>query len=428
MLVAYARSLKPDLPRNVWVVQGGGLVNAFGNGIVLPFLIIYLHNVRGVSLGVAGLVAAANSAAALATGFLAGTLSDRIGPRNVLIGALLVMTGAIVLFPLIRTSWHALALGAALGAGSGAFWPSQSSLIAAFTPSGRRHSAFGLQRVTMNLGLALGGLTGGLIASSARPSSYTALFLVDAATFLGYVLVLLRLPAPRLSPQREAGGYREVLRDRPFRSYVLLNALFIGSGMAVIAELLPPYAKNNAGVAETGVGALWFVNALVVVLAQLPVVKLAERRRRMLGLALMGVIWAATMLIIAATGTWLQATAATAVFAVAVAAFGIGECLHGTIHVPLTADLAPPRLAGRYLALSSQSWQVGWIIGPAAGGFLLQHAPLALWLGAAAANLIGSGWALALERRLPAAVRRTPAAVEAQAPVLEREAVPAVTP
>src|SRR5919108_339196 len=141
--------------------------------------------------------------------------------------------------------------------------------------------------------------------------------------------------------------------------------------MAVIAELLPPYAKNDAGVSETGVGALWFVNALVVVLAQLPVAKLAEGRRRMLGLALMGAIWAATMLIVAAAGTWLEATAPTALLAVAVAAFGIGECLHGTIHVPLTADLAPPRLAGRYLALSSQSWQVGWIAGPAIGGILL---------------------------------------------------------
>jgi MFS family permease len=424
-MVGFARSLRPQLPRDVWVVQGGGLVNAFGNGVVLPFLIIYLHNVRGVALGIAGLVAAANSAAALVTGFVAGALSDRIGPRNVLVGALLVMTGAILLFPLIRTSWHALALGAALGAGSGAFWPSQSSLLAAFTPPARRHSAFALQRVTMNLGIALGGLTGGLIASSADPSSYTTLFLLDAATFVGYVLVLLRLRAPRLSPQREPGSYREVLRDRPFRSYVLLNAVFIGAGTAVIAELLPPYAKNDAGVSETGVGALWFVNALVVVLAQLPVAKLAEGRRRMLGLALMGAIWAATMLIVAAAGTWLEATAATALLAVAVAAFGIGECLHGTIHVPLTADLAPPRLAGRYLALSSQSWQVGWIVGPAIGGFLLQHAPLALWLGAAAATLVGAARALTLERALPVDVRRTPTAVEAAQPVLEPEAAPA---
>src|SRR3954452_21382123 len=105
----YFRSLEPGLSRDVWLLQAGSLLNAFGNGIVLPFLIIYLHNVRGIPLGLAGLIAATNSAAALASGFVAGSLSDRIGPKRVLIGALLVMAVAIALFPLIRETWHAFA-------------------------------------------------------------------------------------------------------------------------------------------------------------------------------------------------------------------------------------------------------------------------------------------------------------------------------
>src|SRR5919204_726409 len=137
-MTTYLRSLHPGLPRTVWVLQGGGLLNAFGNGVVLPFLIIYLHNVRGIGLGLAGLIAASNSAAALVTGFVAGSLSDRFGARSVLASALLMMAGAIVLFPLIREAWHAFALSAALGAGSGAFWPGQSSLVAALTPRARR--------------------------------------------------------------------------------------------------------------------------------------------------------------------------------------------------------------------------------------------------------------------------------------------------
>jgi MFS family permease len=413
-VTAYFRSLDPRLPREVWILQGGGLLNSFGNGLVLPFLIIYLHNVRGVPLGLAGLIAATNSAAALVTGFVAGSLSDRIGPRMVLMGALCVMTAAIALFPLIREAWHAFALSAVLGAGSGAFWPSQSTLVNGLTPRARRHSAFAVQRVTMNLGVALGGLTGGIIASTARPSTFTALFLLDAATFLGYVLVLGRLSSPELHPERLEGSYAQVARDRPFVNYVLLNALFMGAAMAVVIELLPPFAKNQAHVSEFGIGIIWFVDALVVVLAQLPVAKLAEGRRRMHGLALMGVIWATVMMIVAGGGYWLMAGAATAVLAGAAVLFAIGECLHGTIHVPLAADLAPPRLVGRYMAFSSQSWQVGWIVGPAVGGFILQHQPYALWPIAAGANLVGVGWALLLERRLPRGVRLTPTAVRAE--------------
>jgi len=64
----YVRSLNPRLPRAVWLLQAGGLANMFGNGVVVPFLVIYLHNVRGISLGLAGTIAATNGLAALVSG------------------------------------------------------------------------------------------------------------------------------------------------------------------------------------------------------------------------------------------------------------------------------------------------------------------------------------------------------------------------
>jgi MFS family permease len=79
---------------------------------------------------------------------------------------------------------------------------------------------------------------------------------------------------------------------------------------------------------------------------------------------------------------------------------------------PLVSDLAPRRLLGRYMALSSSSWQVGFIIGPAAGGFVLQAQPYALWPVAAAVCLVGGLWVIVLERRLPRTVQRTPVAGE----------------
>ncbi|MDX6410914.1 MAG: hypothetical protein QOE91_430, partial [Gaiellaceae bacterium] len=147
----YLRSLVPDLPRPVWLLQLGGLTNSFGNGVMLPFLIIYLHNVRGISLGLAGLAAAVNSAAAFGSGFVAGSLSDRVGPRRVLMGALLIMAVAVSLFPLIHNVWQAYALSLLLGTGSGSFWPSQSSMLTGLTPATGRHASFALQRLTMNL-------------------------------------------------------------------------------------------------------------------------------------------------------------------------------------------------------------------------------------------------------------------------------------
>jgi MFS family permease len=409
-LRAYVRSLDPGLSRDVWLLQGGSLLNAFGNGVVLPFLIIYLHNVRGIALGLAGLIAATNSAAALCSGFVAGSLSDRLGPKRVLVAALCVMAVAISLFPFIRETWHALALNALLGTGSGAFWPSQSAMVTALTSGERRHSAYAIGRVTMNLGVALGGVAGGLIASTAHPGSFTVLFVLDACTFVGFAVLLSRLPSPRLRHEQEPGTYLQVVRDRVYMGYVVLNSLFIAGGIAVVVELLPPFAKNNVGVNEREIGVLWAVNSLVIVLAQLPIAKLAEGRRRMRGLALMGLIWITVMLGVGGIGLWLYGIPAAAALAACAALFGLGECLHGTIHLALAADLARPGVVGRYLAFSSQSWQIGWIVGPACGGFILQHAPLALWPAAAGVNLVAVAWALLLETRLPRTVLLTPSA------------------
>ena len=41
---------RTGLPRPVLVLQGGNALNYFGTGLILPFEIIYLHAVRGLSL------------------------------------------------------------------------------------------------------------------------------------------------------------------------------------------------------------------------------------------------------------------------------------------------------------------------------------------------------------------------------------------
>jgi MFS family permease len=74
----------------------------------------------------------------------------------------------------------------------------------------------------------------------------------------------------------------------------------------------------------------------------------------------------------------------------------------------LVADLAPERLRGRYMALMTNSYAVGFIVGPALGGFVLDLEPLALWPIAAAVLAAVAAGALLLERSLPADLRRTP--------------------
>ena len=114
----YIRGLDPRLPRSVWTMEIGGFANAFGNGS-FPFLLIYLHNVRGFSLPMVGLIAATSAAAGIVTVPIAGIVVDRFGGKRTLIGSLVVLVRRIRR----HTRWCASrgrpSLFAAQSAGSG---------------------------------------------------------------------------------------------------------------------------------------------------------------------------------------------------------------------------------------------------------------------------------------------------------------------
>jgi MFS family permease len=403
--------LDPDLPRPVWLLQVGGLLNFFGNGIVFPFLVIYLHDVRGFSLSTAGLVVAVSSAAQLTAGVAAGPIIDRAGPRLTLTVGLVMQAIGFGLFPLVRQPWHAFVLIAIEGAGSAGFWPSQSTLMSRLVGDARRHAAFALQRATMNLGIGLGGVVGGLIASVERPASFTVLFAIDAVTFLGYIGAVAFIPdGPSERTEDSAPStYAAVLRHRTFMALWTLNFVFVAAGIAMF-NLLPPFVRDHAGVSEREIGFFFLVNTLVIVLVQLPLAHWIEGRRRMRALALMPVMFAVSWLIVDGAGYWLTATTAFLVLLVAAVILGVAECFHGPAHIALVADIGPPHLRGRYFAVHSLSWGLAGTVGPAVGGWILDRKPFALWPLAAAVCLVAAGVALTLDRLLPERLRRVPRA------------------
>jgi MFS family permease len=403
------RRLDPQLPREVWLLQIGGVINSFGNGIVLPFLVIYLHDVRGFSLGTAGLIVGVSSAALLTAGIAAGVVIDRIGPRLTLGCGLVLQAVGYGLLPLVREPWQAFALLAVEGVGASGFWPSQSTLISRLTPPARLHAAFAQQRLTMNLGIGIGGIVGGLIAQVSNPRSFTVLFVLDALTFLAYVVVLRFVPDPPVvrGPTEAPASYRAVFRHRTFLGLWTINFLFVSAGYSLFA-LFPQFARDQSHISERQIGAVFAVNTVAIVLAQLPISHWIEGRRRMRALALMPLLWAVCWLIVDGTGAWLEATAAFVVYAFALALFGVGECFHGPAHQALVADIGPKHLRGRYFAVHSLSWGLAGTVGPAVGGFILASAPFLLWPLASLVCLVAAGGALAMERYVPVPLRRIP--------------------
>src|SRR3954471_1668811 len=364
-----------------------------GYGAVLPFEIIYLHEGRGFSLGVAGLVVGTVTGVAVVTAPLTGPMIDRFGVRATAAGGGVALAVGYAGLAFAHTPATAFAAAAFAGAGNGALVPTQSTLLAALAPPDRRHRASAVSRVATNAGFGLGGALGGLVVANGL-DGFVALFLANAVTYLIYVTVLVIVVKDRARPEPIAGGYRVVLRDRAFLRLALVNVAMIGGGGGVLPWVIPPYAQSQLGVGARQLGLLLLANAATVVVAQVPIARLAEGRRRVVMMALGACCFAAAFLLVVAAGTYASLVVAAIVIA-------IGECLHSSALMPLVADLAPAALRGRYMAAIGLSWWIGLALAPTLGTQLLAASPHAALLGAAAVAVATAAYALALERRLP---------------------------
>jgi MFS family permease len=400
-----ARRFGLGLSRELWLVQVGFFLNALGWGAVLPFEVIYLHDGRGFSLGTAGLVVGTVTGVAVVAAPCAGPLIDRFGARAgaAVAGVALALGYGGLAFA--TTESVAFAAAALAGAGNGALIPAQSTLLAALSARDVRHRASAVSRVSTNAGFGLGAALGGLAAGFGL-SGLVALLFLNAATYLVYVATLTVLVGEPARPAPVAGGYRRVLRDGVFLRLAAANAIVIAVGWGVLPWVIPPYAKAELGLRPQLIGLLLFANAVTVVVAQVPVAKAAEGRRRTVMMA--GGAAAIAIACLLALAARSAGAGAYATLVTASVAIGIGECLYTSSLVPLVADLAPEALRGRYMAALGLSWWIGLALAPTLGTQLLGASDALTFLSAGAAAAGASLSLLALDRRLPEAARVTP--------------------
>jgi MFS family permease len=413
------------LPSQLWVVQVGFFLNYLGWGGVMPFELIYLHEARGFSLGVAGLVVGTVTGLAVVAAPLSGPIIDRFGSRAVATVALVMLAGGFIGLAFVHSPLQAFIAALAAGVGNGALQPSQSALVASIAPPELRHRATAVSRVASNLGIGLGGALGGLIATQGL-NGFIVLFVANGVTYLLYAVILVVAVAEDPRPEPIAGGYRVVLRDRPFVRLALINVAVIAVGWGVFSWIVPAFAREEIGVSTGLIGVMLFANAVTVVLAQIPVAKLAEGRRRAATMAFGSLLFVVACLLVAGAALLTLETAAAALLA-AVVIVAVGECLHTTVLMPLVADLAPAALRGRYMAVTGLSWWLGLALAPTLAAPLMGVSPAAAMLGAATLALAAALAALALEREIPPALRLTPRPTQparAAAPAVLEPAAP----
>lgn len=391
------RSFSPALQRFFLAT----VVNMVGTAAVFGFVLIYFHEVRGIPLGRAGLAVGAMSFTMVVATPIGGALSDRFGARRILAVGCVLSIGAGLGYMVADTFATAIGVSVLLGVANGLWFPAQSALLAIIVTPQERPAVSAFQRAALNLGAALGGVVGGFLVQSETLQSFRILFAVNVATYVVFLAVLPGMPSGHVAPLAERHhepGFGVVLRDGFFMR-LLVTDVAIALGFGFLWAFTPAYA-SELGVGNAVIGVLFTAGAVSVVLTQIPTLRWVRGGRRMSWLAVMNLWFVAAFALMVLT-PHVGLAVAVGLIALAQILGGFGEAVLGAVRHPLTSDLAPLEMQGRYHGLATMVFQVCVGLANALGGLVMQHSLSAVWLIPLVASAAGVVGTYAIRRRIP---------------------------
>jgi MFS family permease len=396
-----------DLPREGKLLLSVVVFEFIGTGLVLPFHVVYLHEVRGIALGHVGLLHGLPPLVGFVVVGPGGSAIDRFGARRILMGALVVQVVSNTLLAFAASPYAAAFALLLSGAAFGVTWPGFQSLIATVVPVELRQRYFGVNFTLLNLGIGIGGIAGGMFVDVERVATFQAIYLADAVSYLP-ALFLLAVPLRRVAGRVEHPpgkaparvSYLEVARRPAVASLMLLSFVSSYVGYSQLNAGMPAFARAVGEVSTRGLGLAFAANTVVIVVLQLFVLQRIEGRRRTRVIAVMGAVWAGSWLLLGATGTVSGTWGATLLVAACASVFAFGETLLQPTIPALVNELAPDHLRGRYNALSSGAFQLAAVIAPPVAGFMVAHDLGALYIASLVVGCLACG-AIAVLRLEP---------------------------
>ncbi len=370
-----------DLPREGRLMLSIVVLEFLGTGLVLPFNVVYLHEVRDFRLSDVGLLLGVPPLMGLLVVGPGGTAIDRFGARRIQLGVLGLLVIGSTTLAFSTTRLAAAASLALVGIAFGMSWPAWQSVVASVIPQGLRQRYFGVNFTLLNLGIGIGGVIGGLFVDVSDVHTFQAIYLADAVSYLPALLLLLG-PLRHIAGKVERHtdddaapmGYLAVLRSPAMATMTLLSFVSSFVGYSQLNAGMPAYARGVGEISTRGLGLAFAANTLVIVVLQLFVLQRIEGRRRTRVIAVMGVVWAFSWVLLGFSGLVPGTLGATLLVAACASVFAFGETLLQPTIPALVNDLAPDHLRGRYNALSSGSFQLAAVIAPPISGILIGHA------------------------------------------------------
>ncbi len=272
--------------KQTWLVFTIYTINSFGFSATLPFLGVYLLDVRDVPLGEIGIVYLATGILSIASQILSGRVSDSLGSKKVmLLGYMSSLASSLLLGYLVFSNATVLAffvLYPVFSLFRGISQPAISAIVASQNRTEVR-TGFSFLNIGGNLGFAIGPALAGVIIQA---TNYSTVFLLSAAsTTVAALITVIWIEGGKTA----ASSGRELAINRWLswtkdKSLILLLLLIFCMFLCIGYEITPMslYVANFFSFSDAQIGYLFATNGLLIVIFQLPVTRLIEKSRRIL--------------------------------------------------------------------------------------------------------------------------------------------------
>jgi len=385
------------------------LISAVGSGLTYSLFVIYLHNVRHFSTDFATLLLSLAALVGIGSSPIWGTLTDRFGPIRVIMTTIVADAATLILWAHARTETQATVAALLLALFGGAGWGASSTLLSRIVPVEHRQRAFGLNFMLLNLSIGFGVLISASIVDLHDPGSFVMLYTINAGvTLLGGLIVLtLRSYGGPIKEHLEdvklrEEGWREVLRDRRLRNYVIAAVVLMIGGYGSQEAGYSLFVVNNLHLSVHVIGVIFFFNTTTIVCSQLWVLNRIEGKSRTKVMAMVALLWLIFWVILDAALALPKGLAIVSL-CIAMVVFAVGETMLSPVGPALVNEIAPEHLRGRYNAAAGLAWGVSGTLAPAITAFYFNEHLGDWWpLGTGVTALIGGVLMLRLRHLLSA--------------------------
>jgi MFS family permease len=400
-----------EFPRLFWVVVAVRFIDGIGGTLLFPFFALYITQKFGVGMTQAGILLGMSSLFGLVGSMVGGALTDKFGRKQLILFGLVFSAISTLGFGLVNDFNILYPLVIVVGLLSSVSHPAHEAMIADILPENKRQEGFGILRVVGNLSWIIGPTIGGFLANI----NFFYLFVIDSIISCLVAMIIYRT-IPETKPQPHAHekgesflqtviGYRIVLRDSAFVSFIIANILMLLVYQQMYGSL-SVYLRDNHGINPQGYGFLMTSSAITVVLFQFWLTRTIKHRPPFLLMAFGTIFYMVGFFLFGIFTTFI-------LFALNIVIITIGEMIVVPTSQALIAGFAPEAMRGRYMAMAGLSWAIPSTIGPGAAGYILDnYNPNLLWyIGGALCGLSILAY-YALHLRLGAKPEFAPAAPE----------------